>query len=217
MAEKQQKGVAAMEWLGTEGQRIGEWIETILWAATWLAILVGLMYEVGRRMVVHAMGAVGCLLARSAGRAGRHLLHLPVAVAILALGLPSVAVAGQGWWWGSPINPGFDRNTVIQVTGTATQVDIVTRGGPSTLRLETSGETFTVMLGPGWYLAELHADIRSGDILTVEGSKMMDRWGQLHLAAARIANQRTGTVLELRDETGRPRWMGGGPSGRLEP
>lgn len=126
-----------------------------------------------------------------------------------------VSANAQGWWWGSPINPGFDRNTVIQVTGKATQVNIVPRGGPSTLRLETSGETFTVMLGPGWYLAELHADIRSGDILTVEGSKMMDRWGQLHLAAARIANPRTGTVLELRDEAGRPRWMGGGPSGRL--
>lgn len=204
-----------MEWLGTEGQRIGEWIETILWSATWLAILVGLMYEIGRRMVVHAMGVVGCLLARSAGRAGRHLLHLPVAVAILALGLPSVAVAGQGWWWGSPINPGFDRNTVIQVTGTATQVDIVTRGGPSTLRLETIRETFTVILGPGWYLAELHADLQNGDPLVVEGSKMMDRRENLYLVAARVTNQRTDTVLELRDEAGRPRWIGGGPSGRL--
>ena len=216
MAEKQQKGAAAMEWLGTEGQRIGEWIETILWAATWLAILVGLMYEVGRRMVVHAMGAVGCLLARSAGRAGRYLLHLPVAVAILALGLPSVAVAGQGWWWGSPINPGFDRNTVIQVTGTASRVDIVTRGGPSTLRLDTSGDSFTVMLGPGWYLAEIHADIRQGDPLIVEGSKMMDRRGNLHLVAARITNQRTGAVLKLRDEAGRPLWTPGRPSERMQ-
>jgi hypothetical protein len=125
-------------------------------------------------------------------------------------------VAGaQGWWWGPPINPGFDRNTVIQVTGTASQVDIVTEGGPSTMRLDTWGESFTVMLGPGWYLAEIRADIRQGDSLIVEGSKMMDRRGNLHLVAAKITNRRTGAVLELRDEAGRPRWMGRGPSGRL--
>lgn len=147
-----------------------------------------------------------------------HLADPHVAALLLASSLAAtVAIPtparGQGWWGGSPISPSYDRNTVIQVIGTVTQVNIVSRGGPSTLRLKTSGETITVMLGPGWYLAEHHADIRSGDILTVEGSKMMDRWGQLHLAAARIANQRTGTVLELRDETGRPRWMGRGPSG----
>jgi len=45
MTEKEQKGVAAMEWLSTETRWIGEWIEAILWAATWLAILAGLAYE----------------------------------------------------------------------------------------------------------------------------------------------------------------------------
>jgi hypothetical protein len=139
-----------------------------------------------------------------------------VAAVVVALAFPSLAVAGQGWWWGSPINPGFDRNTVIQVTGTASQVDIVARGGPSTLRLDTSTESFTVMLGPGWYLTEIRADIRPGDPLTVEGSKMMDRRGSLHLVTAKITNQRTGVVLTLRDEAGRPLWMSGGPSGRMQ-
>jgi hypothetical protein len=205
-----------MEWLGTEGQRIGEWIETVLWTATWLGILIGLMYEGGRRVIVHAKRVLRRFLARSAGRAGRYLLHLPVAVVVLALVFPGLAAA-QGWWWGSPINPGFDRNTVIQVTGTATQVDIVTRGGPSTLRLDTLGDSFTVMLGPGWYLAEIHADIRQGDPLIVEGSKMMDRRGNLHLVAARITNQRTGAVLKLRDEAGRPLWTPGRPPGPIRP
>ena len=31
-----------MEWLSTEARWISEWIEAILWAATWLAILAGL-------------------------------------------------------------------------------------------------------------------------------------------------------------------------------
>jgi hypothetical protein len=124
-----------------------------------------------------------------------------------------VHAAAQGWW-GSSAGPGFDSNTVIQVAGKAIQIDITTRRGPSTLRLETPTETFTVMLGPGWYLAELQADLRIGDRLAVEGSKMMDRAGHLHLIASRILNERTGTVLELRDDTGRPRWMAGRPPGR---
>jgi hypothetical protein len=73
-----------------------------------------------------------------------------------------------------------------------------------------------VILGPAWYLARIRADIREGDPLSVEGSKMMDRSGNLHLVAARVFNERTSAVLELRDDTGRPRWMGSssGPGGR---
>jgi hypothetical protein len=214
-AKDQRKGVAVMEWLGTQGQWISEWIEATLWTATWLAILAGLAYEGGRRGMARAARVMGGLLPRGSGRAGRHLLHIPVAIVAAALVLPSPADAGQGWWWGSPITPGFDRNTVIRVAGTASRVDIVSRGGPSTLRLDTADESFTVMLAPGWYLAELRADIRSGDPLTVEGSKMMDRRQQVYLVAARITNQRTGAVLELRDEAGRPRWMGSRSSGRF--
>jgi hypothetical protein len=205
-----------MKWLGTEGQWISETIETTLWVATWLAILVGLMYEGGRRMVVEVMGVLRGLLARTTGRRRRHLLRVPVAVVAVALVFPSLAVAGQqGWWWGSPINPGFDRSTVIRVSGTAASVTLEARSGPATLSLECPRDTYTVILGPGWYLAQLSPDIREGDPLTVEGSKMMDRRGSLHLVAARVTNERTGVVLELRDEVGHPRWMGGPTPGRL--
>jgi len=203
-----------MEWLGTEGQGISETIETTLWVATWLVILVDLMYEGGQRMVVKGHGVLRALVARTTGRPRRHLLRVPMALLAVALMFPSLVAAGQGSWWGSPINPGFDKNTVVQVSGTAGQVDIVQRSGPSTLRLDTSGESFTVMLGPGWYLAELQVDLRTGDRLMVEGSKMMDRGGNLHLIASRLVNERTGAVLELRDDTGRPRWMAGRPPGR---
>jgi hypothetical protein len=126
---------------------------------------------------------------------------------VSALAAPARAAA-QGWW-GAFAGPGFDPNTVIQVAGKAITVDIATRRGPSILRLETPTETFTVMLGPGWYLAELRVDIRVGDRLSVEGSKMMDRGENLHLVASRIVNERTGIALELRDDMGRPRWMAG--------
>jgi len=171
------------------------------------------MYEDGRRMVMRSMGVLRDLPGRETGRPRRHLLRVPIAVIAVALVFPGLAEAGQGWWWGPPSNPGFDQNTVIQVTGRAIQMDLAPRGGPATLRLETPRETYTVMLGPGWYLAQAQWDLRVGDPITVEGSKMMDPWGNLHLVAARVTNQRTGSVLVLRDEKGRPRWMGGRPQG----
>ena len=124
------------------------------------------------------------------------------------LATPSLAAA-QGWWWGSPINPGFDRSTVIRVSGSVLGTSFDARSGPATLTLECPRDTYTVMLGPGRYLAQLQPDIKEGDPLTVEGSKMMDRRGNLHLVAARVTNERTGAVLELRDDAGRPLWMVG--------
>jgi hypothetical protein len=141
------------------------------------------------------------------------ILLLTVGMSLgMTITLPSPAPAAEGFWWGSPINPGFDRNTVIQATGIALQVDIAARGGPSTLSLQTSTESITVILGPSWFLSEQHADIQNGDPLVVEGAKMMDRRGHLHLVAALVTNQRTGTVLRLRDEAGRPLWTSGRPS-----
>ena len=126
---------------------------------------------------------------------------------------PSMGHA-QGWWWGSPIDPGFDPKKVVQATGTANQVAIVPWGKPSTVELRTAGETWTVIIGPGWYLSEAGADIRNGDMLSVEGSKMKDRQGQVYLVASRVTNHRNSKVLELRDKAGWPRWKRSGPSGR---
>jgi hypothetical protein len=130
----------------------------------------------------------------------------------MSIALSSPALAAEGFWRGSPVNPGFDRNTVIQATGIASQVDIEARSGPCTLSLQTQTEKITVFLGPSWHISEQRADIQNGDPLVVEGAKMMDRRGHLHLVAVRVTNQRTGAVLRLRDETGRPFWTSGRPS-----
>ncbi len=191
---------------------MGTLIEWLVWVATCVVFLLGLLLRIGEAMR-HAIS----WLRRHSFRGW--FAHPRIATFLLVGALAGVMIpvatsaAAQGWRWGSPINPGFDQNTVIQVTGRVTQVNIISRTGPSTLRLEAMGETLTVMLGPGWFLAELHADIQNGDPLVIEGSKMMDRSGNLHLVAARVTNQRTASVLELRDEVGRPRWMGGHPWG----
>jgi hypothetical protein len=188
-------------------------VEFVLWTSTWVAVLLGLLFRIGEAMWHWYIRLRHRHETFPGHPLARPILLLIVGVVLaVTIALPSSAAAGQGFWWGSPVNPGFDRNTVIQATGTATQVDIVTRGGPCTLSLQTSTERFTVMLGPGWFLSERNADIQKGDALVVEGSKMMDRQGYLHLVAARVTNQRTGAVLTLRDDTGRPVWMSGRPS-----
>ncbi|MBI4526055.1 MAG: hypothetical protein HY695_19835 [Deltaproteobacteria bacterium] len=74
---------------------------------------------------------------------------LRVAIVLCGILLLPARGTAQGWWWGSRINPGFDRKTVIQVTGTVAEIKFVDEGGPSKLRLNTSDESFDVVLAPG--------------------------------------------------------------------
>jgi hypothetical protein len=191
---------------------MGTLIEWLVGGVICIGLLVGLVLRIGEGMR-HAIS----WLWRHPSQG--HLTHPRIATILLAGALAGAMLpiqagaAAQGWWWGTPINPGFDRSTVIRVSGTVTRMSSERRSGPATLSLECPRDTYTVMLGPGWYLRQLGADIREGDPLTVEGSKMMDRGGNLHLVAARVINERTGAVLELRDDAGRPRWVGGHPWG----
>lgn len=191
---------------------MGTLVEWLVWGVICTGLLLGLVLRIGEAMH-HAIS----WLWRHPSQV--HLTRPRIATFFLAgalagavLPIPTGAAA-QGWWWSSPINPGFDRSTVIRVSGTVTRVSSERPSGPASLTLECPRDTYTVILGPGWYLRQLGANIREGDPLSVEGSKMMDRGGNLHLVAARVTNERTGAVLELRDDTGRPRWMSGRPWG----
>ena len=200
---------------GSQLNWMSELIETVLWLATWLGILVG--WLVWAAVTFGALWAARQRHLRKGRPDARHAAwQITIPILAITLAVPALASA-QGWWWGSPINPGFDRNTVIRVSGTVTRVSFDARSGPATLTLECPRNTYTVILGPAWYLAQVRPDIREGDPLTIEGSKMMDRRGNLHLVAARVTNERTGVVLELRDDLGRPRWMSGPPPRRLAP
>jgi len=72
--------------------------------------------------------------------------------------------------------------------------------------MAAQGESVTVTLGPVWYLRRQDVDIKTGDQLTVKGAKTKTREGKVYLAAAVIKNLRTGRILTLRDEDGRPLW-----------
>ena len=191
---------------------MGALVEWLVWGVICTGLLLGLGLRVGEGMR-SSLSWIRCHV-RHAPEPHPDLAALLVAgfLAGAMIAVPSSAAA-QGWWWGSPINPGFDRNTVIRVSGTVVRVSFDARSGPAMLTLECPRDTYTVILAPGWYLAQVRLDIQAGDPLTVEGSKMMDRGGNLHLVAAQVINERTGAILELRDDAGRPRWMGGRPWG----
>ena len=124
------------------------------------------------------------------------------------IGLPAAGIGAEGFWWGSAITPGFDRSTVVQVEGTAKAVSFESTKGMASLMLESKDGVYQVLISPGWYLKDQHWDIQNGDPLKVEGSRMTDSKGRIYLVASRITNQRTGTLIELRDEQGNPRWKG---------
>jgi hypothetical protein len=137
----------------------------------------------------------------------RGVLRYAFFVAVmLGVAIP-IAAGAQGWWWGSPISPGFDTEMVVEVAGTVAAVKIVNQGGPSTLRLQIESEILDVVLAPGWFLAEQQADLRTGDRLSIQGSHVPDRKGKMYLIVARMTNARTGKTSVLRDEAGRPLWV----------
>jgi hypothetical protein len=128
------------------------------------------------------------------------------ALTLFILFLPASASAQKGFWWGSPVTPGYDTSSVTELSGAVLQVDTSQRSARSSLRFESGGEIFTVTLGPSWYLRQQRGDIQIGDKLRVKGSKMKSREGKNYLVAAKIKNMRTGHVLELRDDSGLPLW-----------
>ena len=198
-----------MEGSGSTLTRARAGSEVHPWSAPWGEILVAwALWSPARLLAAWSACTRPAHRHRAHGnRVALWVAHLLVAVLLLVSSL----AGAQGWWGGPPAGSGFDRNTVIQVTGKATQVNLRSQRGPATLELQAPGDMYTVLLGPGWYAMELHLDIQEGDLLAVEGSKLMDRQGHLHLVAARVTNRRTGRVVELRDEVGQPRWRDARP------
>lgn len=117
-----------------------------------------------------------------------------------------LTVSAQGYYWGSPVSPGYDRASVVEINGVVLQADLTPRSGPATLRMESEGETLTVTLGPEWYVRRLNVDVQTGDKLWVKGSKMKTGEEKLYLTAATVKNLRTEKSFTLRDENGRPLW-----------
>src|SRR5512138_1523626 len=82
----------------------------------------------------------------------------------------------SGWGPGSSYNRMYDLKTVETVSGEVVNVDQIVPGkGMSNgmhLTLKTDKETFSVHLGPSWYLENQDVKIQPKDRLEVKGSRV---------------------------------------------
>lgn len=143
----------------------------------------------------------------------RHFFLLIAAVIVVVL-LHSPAEAFWGFGSGRDgaasgldLVQGYDRNTVSTLTGRVAVVPDQT-SDPVTVELISGAERFVVVLGPRWYLQDDDLDWKTGDKITVRGSRAQGKDGRTYLLAQWVSG-RSGGQLVLRNDAGRPGWTGG--------
>lgn len=80
------------------------------------------------------------------------------------------------------------------------------RGGGTHVQVRANNETFTVRLGPSWYLSQRNFQLQPNQIIEVTGSRV-DWNGQPTLIAAEVTQGNQ--TIQLRDENGIPLWSRG--------
>ena len=162
-------------------------------------------------------------------RMGSHMAPMPRRAALLALPLlfwaiaflppvlqPAHAEEGDVVLQGSGVRypGGFDPNTVGEVAGRAYGL-AQPQHGPVRFRLESGNDTYTVLVSSGWYWKDLKAQLPDGSNVLVRGSKSLGNDMQLYIVAQKIRLLDSGRSLVLRNEAGKPLWVGqaGGASG----
>jgi hypothetical protein len=122
---------------------------------------------------------------------------------------------GQGRWGHSGGNGQYsgsmyDPSRVETVQGTITEIQTINRWNRMSqgahLLVKTNTETLELHLGPQWYLEQQNFQIQPNDTVEVTGMRI-DRGGQPILMVGEI--KKGNQTLQLRDENGYPRWMGG--------
>lgn len=161
---------------------------------------------------------------------GIHRFYALLAVAALLLVLRGTADAFWGFGdsrgvdkSGLDLEQGYDRNTVVKISGSVAVPPHPIAGGLIAFDLNLPGERVVVVLGPAWYLQDDNLDWKVGERVTVQGSRTQGKDGQTYLLSQRIITA-GGATIELRGPNGTPPWSGGlsggeqgGVSGRQVP
>ncbi|HEY9863241.1 MAG TPA: hypothetical protein V6D21_03580 [Candidatus Obscuribacterales bacterium] len=116
---------------------------------------------------------------------------------------------GQGGR-GNPSGSMYDPSRVETVQGTITEIQTISRWNRMSQRarllVKTNTETLELHLGPPWYLEQQNFQIQPNDSVEVTGMRV-NLGGQQTLIVGEI--KKGNQTLQLRDENGYPRWMGG--------
>ena len=140
-----------------------------------------------------------------------------ILIAASTLLLMSAGAADAFWGFGDSgqqdksgldLEQGYDRNTVVKISGPVAVPPRPLAGGLIAVDLNLPGEQIVVVLGPAWYLQDDNLDWKIGDQVTVRGSLAQGKDGRAYLLSQQITTP-GGTTIELRGQNGRPSWSGG--------
>lgn len=113
---------------------------------------------------------------------------------------------------GLDLNQGYDRNTVVTVTGRVAAVPDAA-ADPVTVEVVAGNERLVVVLAPRWFLQDDDLGWKVGDQLVARGSRAQGKDGRSYLLAQWVAGP-SGGQLVLRSANGRPGWSRGGHGDR---
>ena len=115
------------------------------------------------------------------------------------------------WGKNSRYNKMYDVKTFIKIKGEITAIEqIVPNKGTSPgihITVKTETEIYAIHLGPKWYLDKQTVQLKVGDKVEVQGSKVNIDSKQTIIAKALVKD---GNTLTLRGQSGKPLWSGKG-------
>ncbi|MEI7816635.1 MAG: hypothetical protein WCI45_05515 [Desulfuromonadales bacterium] len=140
-----------------------------------------------------------------------------VILCLLSVLFVSPPVAVQAFWGedsgkqsGLNLENGYDANTVTTITGRIKSVQIGDDRRNAQLEVESNGSNVKVILGPQRFWAEKGITLKTGDSVTVRGSKAQGTDGIVYILAQKITDTTQDASVSMRSESGRPDWTGGG-------
>ena len=141
---------------------------------------------------------------------------------IAAFFLTSPVVAHSFWGTDSKsqsglnLENGYDANTVTTLSGRIVSVQVGDDHRNSQFELDSNGARAIVVLGPQRYWAENGIALKTGDSITVTGSKAHGKDGNVYVLAQKVTDTTLNASVTLRNESGRPAWAGmGNGQGRM--
>jgi len=146
------------------------------------------------------------------GRTRHFFFLIAAAIVVVLLQSPAEAFLGFGSGRGGEgagldLEQGYDRNTVVTITGRVAVAPDQT-ADPVTVEVIAGSERLVIVLGPRWYLQDDYLDWKPGETLSVRGSKAQGKDGRSYLLAQWVKSSSGGQLL-LRSQTGQTVWSGG--------
>lgn len=124
--------------------------------------------------------------------------------------LTGLVVAGVALGQSSESQAPIAGNPKVNVKGKIEKIRISRGQGMPSLDVRTGDRTVSIILGSMRYLLEQDFNPKAGEEVAVSGYRVNDG-----IVAVTVTLAATGQLLRLRDDGGRPLWMGGRRGARM--